>query len=125
MGARGCYRVSYRVAACTCVHHPGPATLGEKALARDADLRGLGRLLHELGSAGASAPPAVSVALLELAPKCEALELTMHEVAAKLADVLRMSVLDSSAAPAVGDLPPAMQRWSRLRVLLTAASAFT
>jgi hypothetical protein len=103
----------------------GSATLGEKALARDADLRGLGRLLHELGSAGASAPPAVSVALLELAPKCEALELTMHEVAAKLADVLRMSVLDSSAAPAVGDLPPATQRWSRLRVLLTAASAFT
>ena len=49
----------------------------------------------------------MSVALLELAPKCEALELTMHEVAAKLADVLRMSVLDSSAAPAVGDLPPA------------------
>ena len=103
----------------------GSATLGEKALARDADLRGLGRLLHELGSAGASAPPAVSVALLELAPKCEALELTMHEVASKLADVLRMSVLDSSAAPAVADLPPATQRWSRLRVLLTAASAFT
>ena len=83
----------------------------------------------------------MSVALLELAPKCEALELTMHEVASKLADVLRMSVLDSSAAPAVpdlppatqnssvapaeGDLPPATQRWSRLRVLLTAASAFT
>jgi len=102
----------------------GSATLGEKALARDADLRGVGRLLHELGSAGASAPHAVSVALLELAPKCEALELTMHEVAAKLADVLRMSVLDSSSAPA-GDLPPATQRWSRLRVLITAASAFT
>ena len=102
----------------------GSATLGEKALARDADLRGVGRLLHELGSAGASAPPAVSVALLELAPRCEALELTMHEVAAKLADVFRMSVLDSSTAPA-GDLPPATQRWSRLRVLITAASAFT
>jgi hypothetical protein len=87
----------------------GSATLGEKALACDADLRGLGRLLHELGSAGASAPPAVSVALLELAPKCEALELTMHEVASKLADVLRMSVLDSSVAPAEGDLPPATQ----------------
>ena len=110
MGARGCYRV----AACSC----GPATLGEKALARDADLRGVGRLLHELGSAGASAPRAVSVALLELARRCEALELTMHEVAAKLADVLRMSVLDSSSAPAT-------QRWSRLRVLITAASAFT
>ena len=78
----------------------------------------------KLASAGASAPPAVSVALLELAPKCEALELTMHEVAAKLADVLRMSVLDSSTAPAAGDLPPATQRWSRLRVLM-AASAFT
>jgi ankyrin repeat protein len=102
----------------------GTATLGEKALARDADLRGVGRLLHELGSAGASAPPAVSVALLELAPRCEALELTMHEVAAKLADVFRMSVLDSSTAPA-RDLPPATQRWSRLRVLITAASAFT
>jgi hypothetical protein len=159
----------------------GSATLGEKALARDADLRGLGRLLHELGSAGAtttprraptdaveemslslkrmdiaagsakrrapdgemytrqefqdffggleewdaaSAPPAVSVALLELAPKCEALELTMHEVASKLAEVLRMSVLDSSSVPA-GDLPPATQRWSRLRVLPTAAAAFT
>jgi len=47
----------------------------------------------------------------------------MHEVASELADVLRMSVLDSSSAPA-GDLPPATQRWSRLRVLITAASAF-
>ena len=103
----------------------GSATLGEKALARDADLRGVGLLLHELGSAGGSAPRAVSMALLELAPKCEALELTMHEVAAKLADVLRMSVLDSSTALAAGDLPPAAQRWSRLRVLITAASAFT
>ena len=102
----------------------GSATLGEKALARDADLRGVGRLLHELGSAGALAPPAVSMALLELAPKCEALELTMHELAFKLADVLRMSVLDSSSAPA-GRLPPATQRWSRLRVLITAASAFS
>jgi ankyrin repeat protein len=62
----------------------------------------------------------VSIALFELAPKCE---LTMHEVASELADVLRMSVLDSSSAPA-GDLPPATQRWSRLRVLITAASAF-
>ena len=62
----------------------------------------------------------MSVALFELAPKCE---LTMHEVASELADVLRMSVLDSSSAPA-GDLPPATQRWSRLRVLITAASAF-
>jgi len=47
----------------------------------------------------------------------------MHEVASELADVLRMSVLDSSSAHA-GDLPPATQRWSRLRVLITAASAF-
>jgi hypothetical protein len=100
------------------------ATLGEKALARDADLRGVGLLLHELAIAGASAPPAVSMALQELAHKCEALELTMHELASKLADVLRMSVLDSSTAPA-GDLPHATQRWSRLRALITAASAFT
>ena len=56
--------------------------------------------------------------------KCEALELTMHELASKLADVLRMSVLDSSTAPA-GDLPLATQRWSRLRALITVASAFT
>jgi hypothetical protein len=40
------------------------------------------------------------MALQELAHKCEALELTMHELASKLADVLRMSVLDSSTAPA-------------------------
>jgi len=72
------------------------ATLGEKALARDADLRGVGLLLYDLAIAGALAPRAVSMALQELAHKCEALELTMHELASKLADVLRMSVLDSS-----------------------------
>ena len=101
----------------------GSATDGEKALARDADVRAVGRLLLELASTGASVPPAVSVALLELAHKCEALELTMHKVAAKLADVLRMSVLDSSTAPTV-DLPPALQRWSRLRVVITDDAVF-
>eukprot|EP00900_Chrysochromulina_parva_P026889 jgi/Chrpa1/8834/Chrysochromulina_OHIO_Genome00020052-RA len=68
-------------------------------------------------------PREVSRALLDLAHKCEALELTMLEVASKLADVLRMSVLSSSVS--AGDLPPATQRWSRLRVLITAAAAFT
>ena len=68
-------------------------------------------------------PREVSRALLDLAHKCKALELTMHEVASKLADVLRMSVLSSSVPAAA--LPPAAQRWSRLRVLITAAAAFT